>query len=245
MVQEGFKPSIDRPTGGDTPLREFIGVLDSYKAEERTSTTDNSKYTTIDFNFKDVEVLDAVEPFPFPIAVIRIGYKPPKSSRGGTKWDAFAGSLRKLSPDSPDLDPIVGMKQQWKMVEVPLRGIMKDEAGQEVVDANGKPVWGEVPTLCWSIVSVDGLGSVADKDEDFNSFLIELADGKTEPEFYSAALTNSRVNERPNITQALVDRKLLATLFEMGKLTRDADGILHKAVGEAAADVAPPTETPA
>ena len=228
MVQEGFKPSMDRPTGGDTPLREFIGVLDSYKMEDRKGN-DGSTYTTIDFNFKDLEVLEAVEPFPFPIAIIRIGYKPPKSSRGGTKWDVLAGSLRKLSPNNPDVDLLVGKRQQWKMIESPLRGIIKDEAGQEVVDANGKPVWGEVPTLCWAIVSVDGLGSVADKDEDFNQFLVDLADGKTEPEFYSAALTNSRVNERPNITQALVDRKLLTTLFEMGKLTRDADGILHKA----------------
>ena len=238
MVQETFKPSMDRPTGGDTPLREFIGILEEYKAEEHQGN-DGSKYTTVNFNFKELEVLDAVEPYPFPIAVIRIGYKPPKASRGGTKWDVLAGSLRKLAPKNPDPDLLVGKKQQWKMVESPLRGIIKDEAGQEMVNANGDKVWGEVPTLCWAIVSVDGLGSVEQKDKDFNVFLVDLADGKTEPQFYSAALTNSEVTARPNIVEAITDRKLLATLIEMGKLERDAEGILHKVLN------APVEETPA
>jgi len=241
MVQETFKPSMDRPTGGDTPLREFIGILDSYKAEERKGN-DGSSYTTIHFNFKELEVLDTVEPFPFPIAVINIGYKPPKASRSGTKWDALSGSLRKLSPANPDIDLLVGKKQQWKMIEIPLRGIMRDEGGQEVVDANGKQVWGEVPTLCWAIVSVDGLGSVEQKDKDFNTFLVDLADGKTEPQFYSAALTNSEVTARPNIVEAITDRKLLATLIEMGKLERDVEGILHKVLKAPIAEA--PTEAP-
>lgn len=226
MVQE--KMSAEKPSGGDTPLRRFRGVLDSAKLDQRTSN-DGRAYAVALFNFKDVEVIESVEPYPFPIAVIGISYKPPKKSRGGTKWDAWAGSLRKLSPSNPDPDVLVGKVQEWAQVEHPLRSALTDDEGNPVMDGNNKQLWGDVATLCWTIASVEGLGSVAEKDKDFDVFLVDLADGKTEPQFYEAALTNSQVTARPNIVQAITDRKLLVTLTEMGKLTRDAEGILHKA----------------
>jgi hypothetical protein len=93
-------------------------------------------------------------------------------------------------------------------------------------------VWGDVDQPCWKVVSVDGLGSVEEKDADFNAFLVDLADGKTEPKFYEVALTDSKVTARPNIVEAITDRRLLDNLTEMGLLTRDAEGILHKVTAE-------------
>ncbi|KKL73056.1 hypothetical protein LCGC14_2078760 [marine sediment metagenome] len=226
MVQE--KMSMDRPSGGDTPLRRFKGILDELKLDQRVAS-DGRTYAVALFNFKDVEVLESTEPYPFPIAVIGISYKPPKSSRGGTKWEALSASLRKLMPENPDPDELKGKRQEWAQVEFALRSALTDEEGHPVMDGNQKQLWGDVPTLCWTIVSVEGLGSVAEKDEDFNAFLVNLADGKTEPKFYEEALTNSQVTARPNIVEAITSRKLLTTLTEMGLITRDAEGILHKA----------------
>ena len=227
MVTEGFIPSTDRPTGGDSPLLRFKGVLANYKPDERVSQQDQSKYMVILFNFTDVEVLDSTEPYPFPIAVIKIGYKPPKDSRGGTKWDAWAGSLRKLTPEG--IDSLVGKKQEWQVLPTLIRSPLVNDDGSPQVDGNNRPIWGDLNQGCWKVVAVDGLGSVAEKDEDFNLFLVELADGKTEQQFYEGALTNSRVTERGNIVEAITSRKLLDTLKEMNLLTRDAEGILHKA----------------
>ena len=242
MVQE--KMSMDRPTGGDTPLRRFKGVLDSLKLDQRTSN-DGRSYAVALFNFKDLEVLESEEPFPFPIAIIGISYKPPKMSRGGTKWDALAGSLRKLMPQNPDPDLLVGKMQEWVQVEHPLRGALTDEEGHPIMDGSTPPkqLWGDVPTLCWTIASVDGLGSVKEADEDFNKFLVDLADGKTEPKFYEVALTDSRVTSRSNIVEAITNRKLLDSLTEMGLITRDAEGILHKVTGDVPVAEAP-TEAP-
>ncbi|KKM03581.1 hypothetical protein LCGC14_1773020 [marine sediment metagenome] len=242
MVQE--KMSMDRPTGGDTPLRRFKGVLDSLKLDQRTSN-DGRSYAVALFNFKDLEVLESEEPFPFPIAIIGISYKPPKMSRGGTKWDALAGSLRKLMPQNPDPDLLVGKMQEWAQVEHSLRGALTDEEGHPIMDGSTPPkqLWGDVPTLCWTIASVDGLGSVKEADEDFNKFLVDLADGKTEPKFYEVALTNSQVTARPNIVEAITSRKLLTTLTEMNLLTQDAEGILHKVTGDVPVAEAP-TEAP-
>ena len=236
MVQE--KMSMDRPTGGDTPLRRFKGVLDSLKLDQRTSR-DGSSYAVAIFNFKDLEVLDSTEPFPFPIAIIGVGYKPPKQSRGGTKWDALAGSLRKLMPQGPDPDLLVGKMQEWVQVEHSLRGALQDDEGHPLMDGSTPPkqLWGEVPTLCWTIASVEGLGSVQEADDDFNAYLVALADGKTEPKFYEVALTDSKVMSRPNIVEAIIGRKLLDTLKEMGLLTRDAEGFLHKCEPEVTGEV--------
>ena len=222
--------SIDKPTGADTPLRHFKGTLapDMELSEERTTKDGSRKYVVLNFNFADLEVIESVEIYPFPIALITVGYAPPQSSRGGTKFEALAGSLRKLMPDQLDIDLLKGKRQEWKMEERSLRRGLTDEEGNPLMDGNQKQLWGNVPTLCWTVVAVEGLGSVEEADNNFNAFLVDLAEGKTEPQFYEAALTNSKVTARPNIVEAITGRKLLDTLKEMGLLTRDAEGILHK-----------------
>ena len=244
MVQ-GFKPSVDRPTGGESPLIRFKGVLAEYKAEEKTRQSDQGKYVIISFHFSGIEVIDSEEPYPFPIVVLSLSYKPPKDSRGGTKWDAFAASLRKLLPTNPDLDLLVGKQQEWARLPAKVRSPLADEEGNPQLDGNQKQLWGDVDVLCWKVVSVEGIGSAAEKDEDFNKFLVELANGKTEPKFYEDALTNAEVTARPNIVEAIVGRKLLSTLTEMGLITRDAEGILHKVTADNALSGSNPTPSEA
>ncbi len=228
MVQE--KPSVRAP---GMPVRRFKGILESYTPNPKTFGA--STKMTYDFNFKGIEILETTEPYTFPIVVVNINYNPP-SDKGkpgqGNRWEVMAASLRKLSPENPDLDLLVGHMQEWAQLPATLRLPLNDEEGNPQVDGNGAPVWGDVGVDCWQIVSVDGMGSVEEADADFNTFLVDLADGKTEPQFYSAALQNERVNARPNIAQALVDRKLLKTLMEMNLLSQDAEGILHKTSGE-------------
>ncbi len=236
MVQE--KMSVDRPTGGDTPLRHFKGVLSELKLDQRQSN-DGRSYAVALFNFTDLDVLESTDPFPFPIAQIGISYKPPAKSRGGTKWEAFAASLRKLMPTNPDPEELKGKAQEWRQLERPLRSALTDEEGMPVMDGNNKQLWGDVPTLCWTVISVEGLGSVEEADDNFNAFLVDLADGKTEQKFYEVALTNSQVTARPNIVEAITGRKLLDTLKEMKLIERDAEGILHKVTGDTPAAEAP------
>ncbi len=221
--------SIDKPTGADTPLRHFKGTLapDKELSEKRTTKDGSRSYVVLKFNFSDMEVLESVETFPFPIALITVGYAPPATSRGGTKFEALAGSLRKLMPEKLDIELLKGKRQEWKMEEKSLRGPLTDEEGNPLLDGTGKQLWGNVPTLCWTVVAVEGLGSVKEADDNFNAYLVDLADGKTEQQFYEKALTDSKVTARPNIVEAIVGRKLLDTLKEMGLIERDAEGVLH------------------
>ena len=232
-MQEQFKPSLATPVG-QSPLQEFIAILDSWEAETRESPSDDPggtprKYQIITFNFKDLEVLKSTEPYPYPIAVLNIGYAPPTVSRGNTRWDALAGSIRKLTPD-PDLDLLVGKRQTWAMQPATLRQALTEEDGTPKLDGRLRPLWGDVKQDCWQITEVEGLGSAEESDQEFMDFLVGEADGKLEKDWYEALLGDRRVTQGRGDTVTLItERKLLDTLLVTGKLTRDSDGVLHKA----------------
>jgi len=233
VTQEQFKPSLATPVG-QSPLREFIAILESWEAETREVAADNPgdtprKYQVITFNFKDLEVIESTEPYAFPIAVLSIGYAPPTVSRGNTRWDALASSIRKLTPD-PDLDLLVGKRQTWAMQPATLRQALTEEDGTPKLDGRLKALWGDVQADCWQVKEIEGLGSTEESDAEFMDFLVDQADGKLAKDWYEALLGDRRVTQgRGDIVTAITERKLLDTLVTAGKLTQDAEGILHKA----------------
>ncbi len=231
MTQEVFKPSLATPVG-QSPLQEFTAILESWEAETRESPSDTPgdaprKYQVITFNFKDLDVIRSTAPYVFPIAVLSIGYAPPAASRGNTRWEALAGSIRKLTPD-PDLDVLVGKRQTWEMLPGTLRQPVLEEDGTPKLDGRLRPLWADADVDCWHITEVEGLGTTAESDEAFMDFLIQAADGKTQSAWYETLLQDRRVTSRNDIVTAITDRKLLDTLTAAGKLTEDAEGVLHK-----------------
>lgn len=229
MTQEPVRLSTAAPTG-QSPLRRFKGILGQYAPEKvefsRQDGTPGSFMVAV-FDFKEVEVIESTEPYPFPIAQVRIGYAPPTSSFGKSRWEALASSVRKLVPDG-ELDALVGKRQEWAVLPCTLNQRLTDEDGNVILNEKGRPKYGDVEGESWQIVSVDGLGSVAQVDADFNAYLSALADGKTEQQFYEAALTDQQVITKPTVVKALTDRVLLDTLIAAERITRDTEGVLHK-----------------
>ena len=69
MVSEQFTPSLEtRPFG--TPLRRFKANLKEYRSEKVTPDGGGREYRRIFFDFIDLEVIESVEPYPFPIATL-------------------------------------------------------------------------------------------------------------------------------------------------------------------------------
>jgi hypothetical protein len=227
-MQETFKPSISAPQG-QSPLLHFKAVLEDYVSTQREfDREDGSKRqaVAIEFRFKDLEVLDATEPYPFPIAVISLNYSPPSTSRGGTRWEALAKSIRQLFPgDDSALDKMKGQKQEWKMLPATLRQPLTEEDGTPKVDGNGRAVWGDAPGTAWQVVSVDGVAG----PEDLTDYVVGLAEGKTEQQFHQALLTDPKIISRPDLVSNITERKLLDSLVTAGKVSRDAEGVLHSA----------------
>src|SRR3990172_5118849 len=218
--------TTDAPSGV-SPLKRFKGILAEWtRRSNQYSNDDGSTRNSlvIDFKFSDLEVLEADEPYPWPVTTVSINY----SDRSDTRWEAMAKSLRGLMPSVPGterLDKLVGQTQEWAILPATLRlPLTEDDGVTPKVDGNGKPLWGAVPSKAWQVVAVDGIGT----PEDLTPYLVELANGKTEQGFNQAAMTDPKVIARPDVVTAFTERKVLDTLLMANLLTRDAEGLLHK-----------------
>jgi hypothetical protein len=144
-MAENVKLSLEASTDERSPLRSFIGVLESYDAIEETSKNTGKPYVIAHFNFQDVEVHESTEPYNFPTAQIDIFY----SERADSNWDVFKKSLVKIIDPARDIDLIVGKKQTWTMIE----------AKTNQPDPDGGSAWFKQAALCWTIESLDGYQS--------------------------------------------------------------------------------------
>ncbi len=212
-----MKPSVDRPSG-ESPLKSFRGVLQGYNMVEVTPEDGKGKpYATVTFDFVDVEVLEATEPYPFPTAKITIRYANPQVSRGGTKWAAFSGTVRKLADG--DLDNLVGKQQVWSQLPGTVRS--RDEATGE---------WSNVQMDCWQVASVEGGSTMEDDGHSILEYVATLLDGKTEAEFYQVFFTDQKVKSHPDVIEQATMRTLLPTMETLGLATRDTEGAWHSKV---------------
>lgn len=233
----GFKPSVDEPTGGESPLIEFWGVLQSYQGQQLVSKSTNRPYQTVLFKFTDLEVIESTDPYPFPVAELRFFYNPPSQSYGNTAWEALANSVRsRLGLVGSDaFDQLVGKRQHWRKELFPIstKVIERDEAGEEVM-VNGVPkvAYVNVDTPSFRIVEVDGIqgqaGSAGGAGFDLVDHVLSLADGKTELQFNAVVMDDQQVMRNPSLVAELTNGSFMATMTATGKLTKDAEGLLHK-----------------
>lgn len=212
MTQEQFVPSLETKPFG-TPLLRFRAVLKEYVSEKRRDEANNREFMIITFNFTDLEVIESVEPYPFPVASFGIGY----STAENTKWDALAKSIKKLFGKTPALDEIVGKMQEWHFA--PCKLTKKD-------DETG--AWTLAPDNAWQVLSLDGIGSAAETAVDINDHILDLLDGKTEADFNQAIFTDPKVRGHADIIESHTNRELLPTLEKAGRAHRDDDGVWHK-----------------
>lgn len=207
-MPEGFKPSIDRPSDNTIPLLEFSGVLKDYVAEDRKDDRSGRTWTTITFNFTDLEVIETTEPYPFPIAKIQIPY----GTRSKTRWAVFAESARGILPQV-DIDLLVGKRQKWVWGSCELR---------QQVDGE----WKNVEADSWQVVEVEGYGNSGEDDSNLIDALVELADGKTEAEFNSAVFSDEKLKKMGGYSSAvdmIINRKFFDAMKEIGKLEKSGD----------------------
>lgn len=241
VSEEPFTPSLDtRPFG--TPLRRFQAVLQDYVSEKRKDSTSNREYMTIQFNFVDLVVLESMEPYPHPIAVISIGY----STTQATRWDVLASSIKTLWGETPALDALTGKRQEWAYLPCKLRTRL--ESGE----------WTDVPNEAWQVVGVEGVGagvgagggagsaSAAPAMDATEHLIANLLDGKNDADFHQALYQDQVMRGHPDIISSATERKLLPALETAGRVWRDPQGIWHKGPnpdGQAVAATPPATGT--
>lgn len=216
--------SMDNPSN---PLREFSGVLKEYRQQEYTPpvTPDNSNPKTrvrVEFDFTDVEPIKTEEPYPYPTAIISVGYADPKASSSETnRWAHLSKSVRKVTKGhcKPNevLNFIVGREQTWEMVVLPVR--LPDDDGN----------WADQQVEVWTLKSIEGL-ELAGSDEgvDIMSYLADMLDGKDEATFNAAVFADATLKANPKIIEQATDRSLIPAIEAVSKFTRDDGGVYHK-----------------
>ena len=191
-----------------TPLREFKGVLDSYGVEEKKPCA---------LNFRDMEVIDSLEPYPFPTGVIEIW----PSAKIKSQWGIFGVSLGAIIPEGHDLKDCINSTFHMKMTPghlLPRK--VKDEA-------TGVEEWKDVPKECWEVISLDGVnvdGAGASPQE----VAMGILDGNTLMSFNLDALQNDVVRSDPALLSAIINKEFAATAVAKCQFTLDPGGVYHK-----------------
>lgn len=224
MVQDGnFKPSLD--VVSVSPLRNFWGVLKGYKGIPGKDKQTGREYMSIEFEFTDVEVILSTEPYPFPVAQLRIGY----SQSAQTRWGGFAKSIRRIAGPMSQIDDLPSKRQRWEMAPWAIRQPATDADGNPIIGGNGKQVWTEADIDVWQVMEIEGVA----KPENLQPYICEVSDGKGDKEIYESLLTDPKIMARPDVVSAITSRQLLQTYQDAGFLTRDSEGVFHRAVGVA------------
>lgn len=206
-----------------TPLRKFYGVLANYMTEPATGY----EGTRVNLNFSDVEVLQAIEPYNFPTAIINIGLSNKKKS----KWGYFGTSLGKLIPTTEDIKNQMGRRmglifcdgQEGRPEPKP---IWNRDRGEEVLN----PVW-EVFEVA-GVVAGAGAKSAIEKAK-------ELLDGKTRADFNKAAYADPIIRADDKFQRTITDKSFINSMVQIGEFTEDGEGVFHSTTK---AEVAPGEE---
>jgi hypothetical protein len=195
-------------SGFDSPLRDFRGTFDSWAVKEDTRF-DRTR-VVVQLNFKDVEVLESVEPWEFPIATIEIGH----SNRKRSRWGVLAESALKFIPDG-DIGDLVGHTLRMKVTP----GHMLYDGRQ------GK----EVPTEAWEIIEIDGRGSGKSAQVTIKrtpeQAALQILHGKTLAEFNQQVLRDPDVRTDSNLLLSIINNTWVQSQIAAGNVTVDSSGI--------------------
>lgn len=239
------------------PLRRFTGVLDSITDLVRTfGEGDNARESlSKQFNCKDIEIKEAVEPYHYPIYTVTIPLSNRKKSRWGVMSegvpeDRTVGfnnvadlqySAEQLDPDNPnfvkpvdrlDIEACIGKRIGWVLTD----GQDGRPKPADLYDgrANGGQ-GGDVPTPAWVVYELEGVGTAgAGAGTSALDLAVALLDGKTLADFNKAALDNSAIRADVSLLQSIgmppsAPNSFANTMTSTGKFTVDEQGVYHKA----------------
>lgn len=197
-------------TGG-LPVTEFKGVL---KDVNLTDGENNRK--RIVWDFTEAEIIQTREPYAFPTVQVSINY----TNRDNTGYAAWKKSLEKVVNGPVSTDDLKGKRFHLKRIAFPVRGPVREADGSIKLNADGRQVWENMPMEVWQVVGIEGYANAQDEGNQFEE-LAELADGKTEEEFYGAIMKDSKLKANSTLINAVIARNLIPTMVTMGVVKVD------------------------
>ena len=256
MTQEQSFPSVRSLIDSDMgPLRRFTGILDSAPREKQTwdeGTPNERTSMKLSLNFKDIEVIEAVEPYQFPIYTLNLT----ESNRKKSKYGVFGLSLAEildmqyteaqLDPSSPeyiapgkraDLKDCIGLRMGMVLADDdeetptgrPPKHMLFDGRAKDEENPRGQ----DMPTATWEVYMIEGIGVKGAAGVNPIDAAVDLLDGKTIEEFNAAALASDVIRGDVALLQSIgmpisAPTSFSNTMIAMGKVTKDDAGLFHK-----------------
>jgi len=253
MPTEEKLPSVRDLVESDSgPLRRFTGVLDSMPQEEQVwqaGTPDERKSMKLNLNYKDIEVIESVESYHFPIYILSLGLSNRKKSKYGVFGVSLAEildqqySAAQLDPDSAeyvkptnrmDLKDCVGKRMGMVLADGPETGrpdkhLLFDGRAKDEEHPKGQ----DMPTAVWEVYMVEGVGVKGAEGQNPMETAIKLLDGANLTEFRTAAMASDLVRGDIPLLQSIgmpetAPNSFAATMITSGSFTKDENGVFHK-----------------
>ena len=224
------------------PLRRFTGILDSYSREEQTFGEGEmaKKSQRLTFNFSDLEVLETMEPYHFPVFQIQMTESNRKKSRYGVFGESLNAimdsqySPAQLDPSNPEFIKPSDRMDLGDCISKRMGIVMGDgEDGRPeppmLYDGREKM---DKSTPAWMVYEVEGVG-VASGGVSAKDLAMALLNGKTLAEFNKEALANPIVRNDTALLQSISMPVTAAgsfanALVKAGAFTKDDKGVYHK-----------------
>ncbi len=251
MADEQFPSARGLVESDLGPLRRFTGVLDSMPGETQTwdeGTPNERKSMRRSYNFKDLEVLEAIEPYQFPIYTVQVTESNRKKSRYGVLSTSLTDILDQTlteaqkDPNSPDFIPPRD-RLDWKDCIGKRMGLVlaDNEEGRppmhELFDGRAKdeehPKGQDVPTPTWEVYMIEGIGVKGSEGVSPMEKAMQLLDGKTLAEFNQDALASDLVRSDVQLLQSIgmpatAPNSFANTMIAGGQFTKDDKEVYHR-----------------
>ena len=204
-------------------------------------------------NLKEVEVLEAVEPYHFPTYTITVS----KSNRKKSAW----GFLSEGGPDdrAVGFNNIADQQYSAEQLDQSNPNYVKLSARLDIMACIGKRLGfvmadgedgrpkspmlfdgransgagGDVPRPSWTIYSIEGIGVASTQGQSAMDVAMSLLDGKTLADFNALALANPFIRADAALLQGIskpisAPDSFANTLVTAGKFTKDEQEVYHK-----------------
>lgn len=204
QTQKGFVTRSDQLERSGTPLRRFKGKL--VDIDQKVDSNREKGYLA-DLNFTEMDVLESVNPYPFPSAKVTFRYRLTStdgvSNRGA--WGMFLESCA---------------NQGWADI-MELKGkILEMTADPEHIYGtadDGTSITG----MTWELTGVEGEGTASAISAD-DSHLLSLINGKTSTEFSEAALQDE-IGRKPENQSRIFNNSFIANWTNSGKIVLEGE----------------------
>ena len=250
MAEEGILSVRSLVESDLGPLRRFTGILDSMPKEKKFYGEGENKRESyqVSLNFKELDVLESIEPYHFPIYSVTVT----ESNRKKSKFGVFGVSLASIldqqysdaqkDPSSPEYVRPSDRMDLKDCISKRIGMVLADgEEGRppmhELFDGRSKdeahPKGQDVPTAAWEVYMVEGIGIAGEEGISPLEKAMELLDGKTLAEFNSAALASDSVRSDVELLNSIgmavsAPKSFTNTMIASKQFYKSQDGIFHK-----------------